>query len=298
MVSLFSLFGCAKNPSGEIVSASLSVGEMRGSYFYMLQQTEDGVLFSCSDTQGESPVEFEGLPVPDQLLTEFRRAAEDTGFERSVRAGKKSLRKWFGRFFHVQDAPEMAFSLTWENGVVRTASVHPEGEDEIRAFLQNAARIYAPVAEGGPGELDYLSMSAAASWVEGCFSFSVSEKKRGSGDFVFWAEFIDMTYDEASEQWDEFRCDLEEAPLSAEQMARIREAARESGLFESLAAASVRWENPEQDEDEELIPMDATTYSVSASWGGIYLGSRGWGDPRYEPLMSVLREIGRTLSNP
>ena len=84
-LSILSLFSCTfGTPDGEIIEATLSMGGMRDFYRFHLRQTEDGVLFSADEDDGEGRVTFEDRPVPEVLLSEFRRAAVDMGFENSV----------------------------------------------------------------------------------------------------------------------------------------------------------------------------------------------------------------------
>ena len=285
--SMFALFGCGKRPSGEIVSAWISVARMDygNSYSFSLRETEEGVFLSCDEDDGTGRLELENIPVPPSVLEDFRRAVGETGFEASVRAGKKAHTKG------VLDAPSRKASFTWENGAVRETSVKPEGEDQIRSFLSKAARAYG-ISEDEAGALTYLSLSAAASWIEGSFSFDIYEKKGGC---LFSASFTEVLYAEEG-NWEEHTVEIDDCPLSGAQLEEIRQAARESGLYASLAASSVRWESQEED-GEELMPLDATTYHISAGWEKQSFRDSGWGDPHYEPLLSVLKEIARTLES-
>lgn len=280
-VSILSLFSCIRKlPDGEIVGASLSSNAMPypDCYFFSLSEREDGVLlFSCDEDDGEGRVTFEDRPAPQALLREFRRAAYDTRLDRSVAAGKRA------HDFGALDKTTWHFTVTWSDGTTRTTSVRPEGEAEIRAFLSKAARTLA-ITEEDAGPLTDLSLSASASWIEGSYSFSVTERK---GEFLFDAQFTELL--PAGEGWDTREIKIEDAVLSAEQMQRIRDAVREIALWERLAAAEIEWEAPGEDGGEN-IPFDATTYSVSARWGNVCRGDRGWGDPDYGALMTVLRE--------
>ena len=290
--TFFSLFSCAlKPPSGEIVHAYLSAGAMDygDSYSFSLTETEDGLRFSCSEDNGEGRVEFDDLPVPDTLLREFRRAAEDTGFADAVSAGKK-VSKW--KLRHVKDMTAWTFTLCWENGVERTSTVHVKGEEQIRAYLSKAARTLTQTPDG-TGALDSLSLSASASWIEGSYTFCMHEEH---GRYLYDAWFTEILTDEASGDWDERRIDFADEILTAEQVERIRSAAEEIGLRQILTAAELRWEDPNE-EDEDMIPLDATTYAASASWGGLILGERGYGNPDWGVLMTVLHEIARDIAS-
>ncbi len=288
--TLFSLPSCAlRPPSGEIVHAYLSKGAMNAgdSYAFSLTETEDGLRFSCSEDDGGGRVEFDDLPVPDALLSEFRRAAEGTGFADAVSAGKK-VPKWKSRL--VKDMTAWSFTLCWENGVERTSTVRVTGESEIRAFLSQAVRVLS-VTEEDAGPLDELSLSASASWVEGCYSFSMTESK---GVHAFSARFTDLHPNEDASRLVEERIDFEDAVLTDEQLERIRDAAREIGLWRQLAIRALRWEDPEQ---ETMIPLDATTYSLWARWGTVSRSTGGWGDPDWGALMTVLCEIARDIAS-
>ena len=286
--SILSLFSCAKQPQGEIVEATLYMGGMRDFYRFHLRQAEEGVLFSADEADDEGRVTFEDRPAPEALLREFRRAAEDMGFADSVIAAKKD------RSSGVPDKTMWEFSLTWSDGTRKTTTVRPEGEAEIRAYLSKAARILDSLADEADA-LDSLSLSASASWIQGSYSFYVREE---DGRYLLDALFTDLITGEEEGQWDERRVDVEEALLTAEQMEQIRAAAEEIGLRERLTAGSLRWEKPQADDEEEmLIPLDATTYSASASWGAPALGEHGYGDPDWGALMTVLRDIARSLAS-
>ncbi|MBQ3815644.1 MAG: hypothetical protein II836_06275 [Clostridia bacterium] len=286
-VSLLSLFSCAfGTPDGEIVAATLSMGAMRDSYRFALRQTEDGVLFSCDEDDGEGRTVFEDLTVPEALLREFRRAARDTKFDKVVASGRKS------HSFGAADKTMWEFTLTWSDGTERTTTVRPAGEEEIRAFLSKAARVFA-VTEEEAGPLNSLSLSAAASWIEGCYVFEIRESK---GETCMDARFTDLLNNEDNGEWDVREIDLNNAVLTAEQMERIRAAAHNIGLWNMLAADEIRWEDPNADDDDDLIPLDATTYSLSARWGKTIRSDSGWGDPDYGELMTVLREIAREIA--
>ena len=45
------------------------------------------------------------------------------------------------------------------------------------------------------------------------------------------------------------------------------------------------------------MPLDATTYHISAGWEKQSFRDSGWGDPHYEPLFGVLKDIARTLES-
>ena len=135
-----------------------------------------------------------------------------------------------------------------------------------------------------------MYISASASWIEGSFSFDIHEK---NGGYLFSAYFIDVMYIEDG-NWEEHTVEVEERPLSDDRMEEIRQAARESGLYESLAYTAARWIPPAED-DEELMPLDATVYHISAGWEKQSFSDSGWGDPHFEPLMSVLKETARAL---
>ncbi|MBO6052929.1 MAG: hypothetical protein J6Q17_04260, partial [Clostridia bacterium] len=184
-------------------------------------------------------------------------------------------------------------TLTWSDGTKKTTTVHPEGEEAIRAYLSKAARTLA-VSPEEAGALDSLSLSASASWIEGSYSFYVREEK---GRYLFDALFVDLIDMEEEGSWDERHVALEEAVLTAEQMERIRAAAEEIGLWNRLASAELRWEKPQTDDEELLIPLDATIYSAYASWGDLSLGDRGYHDPDWGELMTVLRDIARALAS-
>ncbi|MBE6726867.1 MAG: hypothetical protein E7576_17020 [Ruminococcaceae bacterium] len=284
--SMLALFGCGKRPSGEIVSAWISVSRMDygNSYSFSLAETEEGVFLSCDEDNGEGRLELDHVKVPASVLGDFRQAVKDTGFEKSVLSGRKAHN------IGVLDATSRKASFTWENGAEKMTSVKPEGEEEIRSFLSKAARAYG-IPEEEAGELKYLSVSASASWIEGSFSFDFREE---DGAAFLSAYFIFVT--EADGDWEEHTVELDDRPLSDAQTDEIRAAARESGLYSALAASSARWESPAEDE-EELMPLDATTYHLSAYWEKQSFSDSGWGDPHYEPLLSVLKEIARTLDS-
>ena len=276
--------GPTDDPSGEVVAFSVisNAADSEDCYSFRLRNTGEEILFSCSEDNGEGRVEFEDVSVPPAFMEQFRRLLMDTHVDLiAADAGKNSP--------SAPDKPSWTVSVTWDTGAERTMYEKPPEEAAIRDFFSRAARAWG-IPEDEAGELTYFYVSASASWIEGSFSFDVLEE---DGGYLFSAYFIDVMYIEDG-NWEEHTVEVEDRPLSDDRMEEIRQAARESGLYESLAYTAARWIPPAED-DEDLMPLDATTYHISAGWEKQSFGDSGWGDPHYEPLMSVLKETARAL---
>lgn len=290
--SVLALLGCRIEPvtsgdaSGEVTALSIVSNAMNygDCYSFRLRNTGEEILFSCSEDDGSGRVEFEDMPMPPAFMEQFTRLLMDTQLDliTADKAGKKKP--------SAPDKTSWTVSVTWKTGAERTMYEKPPEEAAVRSFFSKAARAYG-IPEDEAGALTYLYISASASWIEGSFSFDVHEKK---GGYLFSAYFTEVLYAEEG-NWEEHTVELNDAALSDAQLEAIRQAVRESGLYDSLASNAARWISPKYDEAE--IPMDATTYHISAGWEKRSFSDSGWGDPHYEPLLSVLKETARTLES-
>lgn len=288
------LTGCEADPaltgdaSGEVVSFSIvsSAMDYGDCYSFRLRNTGEEVLFSCSEDDGSGRVEFEDLPVSPALLEQFRRMLMDTHIDliTADKAGKKSPPS-------APDKTSWTVSVTWDTGAERTMYERPPEEPAVRDFFSRAARAWG-IPEDEAGELTYFSVSASASWIGGSFSFDIREE---DGAYLFSARFTEFL-DTDTGEWEEHNVEMDDRPLSGAQMEEIRAAVRESGLYDSLAYTAARWISPDGD-DEVPMPLDATTYRISVGWEKQSFSDSGWGDPLYEPLLSVLKETARTLES-
>ena len=281
-----SLFACAKQPEGKIVSVRFGGTSMSFAdcFSFTLTEEDSKVLFSC-DTQASDGerIELDQVSVDPAVMEDFRVRALKSGMKEAVLSYKKPLFRPFA-----SDEQTRSYTLRWEDGTERTAAQNPPDAAEMRAFFVSVAERYRNgTVELPTGSLTACSISASASWAEGCYSFAAVHEKDGWKISADYCEVIQT----AGGYWDNERIVLDNVPVSDETGEKICAAAEEVGLRVWLTSAENRW-TPADDEIE--FPLDASTFSVSAVWDDSdFLSYSGFGNPPENALLEALQDAAK-----
>ncbi len=280
LFALLLLAGCGAEPDGEIVSATCAAGASGSSagYSYTLEEREDGVFFSCDADGAEGKrITLNDVPVEGVVMQSFRSMAESSGLSSSVIAYRSGV--------SASDESGAAVTLKWKNGVKKTSRGMLDGTVETLRFFRSVAEFASREPTSVPdGQLLSYSVSVFSAADGGSYDFSVAES---GGQVLLSGSFTD-TVQAADGHWEAKRIAVEDAPLSEEEWARIRDAAAQAELGKRLAAANDRWNIV------EAAPDGGVIYDITARWEfGVALSDSGVGEPEKDALYEALTDAMR-----
>lgn len=284
LCALLLFAGCGPKPDGKITSVKYSseTSDPAACWSYSLEERADGVFFSCDApdfaafAEGER-IRLDAVPVEDAVMESFRAMAEQNAIASSVikSRGTESGRK-------------VSVELNWENGGRRTARRSLENEGAMLRFFRSVAEYASKEPITAPeGQLLAYRIEVFSAAEGGDYSISVSES---GGRVLISGSFTD-TVQTTDGYWDAKRIEVEDAPVSDEDWARIRDAAVQTGLGERLAEMSRRWKSGAAAESEVI-------YDITARWEfGVALSESGAGEPPKDALYEALTDALRRAAS-